>query len=400
VERTAGDRCPGNLVLHRAQDGFLARVRIPGGRLSSAQLLALAHAASLGNGLVELTSRANVQLRGLPGDGSERLAEIMRTAGLLRSVAHDRVRNVIASPLAGRHPGSRGSTDDVVSGLDEALCADPTLADLPGRILFTVDDGSGIAHDPRADIALITRRPDSYSLVIAGRSAKATLSAAQAVSYGIQAATAFLAECRERSSGAWRIGELPEGPTAIARRIGVALEPDAPPPVKTRLVPGVFEQRDGRLALTGLARLGRLNREQVAGLATLVEELRVGVGRTLTVLDVDPASAPQMQSKLESLGLITDPGTGWVGLTACAGSGRCGKARGELSGAIEARASSRRPDAEPEHWAACERRCGERASQPVAVAVTAHGIAIHSNRSDIVTDTLDAALVVLDGRQE
>ncbi|HEX5191446.1 MAG TPA: hypothetical protein VFW09_01490 [Solirubrobacteraceae bacterium] len=397
AERTTADRCPGNLALHRAQDGLLARVRIPGGRLSSAQLEALAHAASLGSGLVELTSRANVQLRGLPTDGGERLAEIMRAAGLLRSVAHDRVRNVIASPLAGRHPASRASTDDVVGRLDEALCADPALAGLPGRILFTVDDGSGIAHDPRADIALIARRPDNYSLVIAGWPAQATLSAAQAVSYSIRAAAAFLAECRERGSGAWRIGELPDGPSAIARRIGVALEPDAPAPPETRLVPGVVTQRDGRLAVTGLARLGRLNHEQVAELATLVGELRVGVGRTVTVLDLDPAGARRMRSSLERLGLITEPASGWTGLTACAGYGRCVQARSDLSGAIEARASARRPDAEPEHWAACERRCGERAGQPVALALTEHGIAVRSSDRDLVTDTLDAGLALLDG---
>jgi len=107
AERTEADRCPGSLVLHRAQDGWLARVRIPGGRVTADQLVALSRGASIGNGLVELTSRANVQLRGFGAGAGDQLAGIVSEAGLLPSAAHDRARNVIASPVAGRHPAGR-----------------------------------------------------------------------------------------------------------------------------------------------------------------------------------------------------------------------------------------------------------------------------------------------------
>ena len=47
-------------------DGLLVRVRPPLGELSREQMLALCEAAeTFGSGLIELTSRANIQLRGV-----------------------------------------------------------------------------------------------------------------------------------------------------------------------------------------------------------------------------------------------------------------------------------------------------------------------------------------------
>jgi dissimilatory sulfite reductase (desulfoviridin) alpha/beta subunit len=151
VSRPAGDRCPGVLRLVEAADGFLARVRLPGGLVSGAQLRALASLADeLGDGRVELTSRGNVQLRGLAADAAEALTDGLSRAGLLPSISHDRVRNVLASPLAGLD----GAPDlsGIVRALDEALCARPGLAELSGRFLFAVDDGRGDVSGLGADV--------------------------------------------------------------------------------------------------------------------------------------------------------------------------------------------------------------------------------------------------------
>ena len=72
--RGRDDACPGALRLHAADDGALARIRVPGGLLTLRQAEAAATAADrLGDGRIDLTSRGNLQVRGLrdPGAGTE-----------------------------------------------------------------------------------------------------------------------------------------------------------------------------------------------------------------------------------------------------------------------------------------------------------------------------------------
>jgi precorrin-3B synthase len=406
--RTAGDRCPGALALHEAQDGWLARVRVPGGRLSAGQLGALAHAAELGNGLVDLTSRGNLQVRGLPADAGVRLAELLREAGLLPSEAHDRARNVVASPLAGRQAAALADTDAVVAELDRRLCADPALAELPGRFLFAVDDGSGLALGHTADVALVARDAQRFGLALAGEmtdiaapaaraapseaapSGAATSGAApSAASLAIGAAHAFLAaRGAERS---WRIAELPDGAEAVAARIGATLT-GALARKRVALSPGWLVQRDGRRALTALVPLGRLDAEALAALAELGGEVRLSTERTITLVDLDARAA---EATVTGRGLVVEDGSGWVGLTACAGLGRCAKAGVDVRAAAARRAAVRRPDAPREHWAACERRCGERAGQPVAVVACRDGLTVRRGDDERVVADVPEALAVL-----
>jgi sulfite reductase beta subunit-like hemoprotein len=393
--RSAVDRCPGSLVLHEAQDGRLARVRVPGGRLAAEQLVALARTAERGNGLLELTSRANVQIRGLPADVGDELAADLHAAGLLPSPAHDRARNVIASPLAGRHPRALAATDPVVAALDRGVCNDPALAELSGRFLFAVDDGSGIALDHVADVALVARDGETYVLALGGQATAEPVMASTAAATAVAAAGAFLAERRLAGARAWRLRELSGGPAAVARRLGTAIagplaQPDEQPPA-----PGRLEQRDGLWAITALAPLGQLDATTLTRLAELVPEVRVGTGRTLTVVDVEPAALPEMQRALATLGLIIERGSGWDGLSACAGVGRCPKARLDVRAAAAKRAAARRPQAPAEHWTACERRCGERTGQPVAVAAVPGGVAVRVGGGERIVESFERALAVL-----
>ena len=135
------DACPGALQLHHAGTRAPARVRLPGGMISARQLEELAHAATrFGSPDMELTSRGNIQLRAITDTAA--VADMVAAVGLLPSQSHERVRNIVASPLSGRV----GRTTDIrglVTELDEAIQSEPALAELPGRFMFGLDDGRG-----------------------------------------------------------------------------------------------------------------------------------------------------------------------------------------------------------------------------------------------------------------
>lgn len=367
--RAGEDRCPGILAFHEAEDGLLLRIRVPGGRLTADQLEVVGRLAQVGNGLVEITARANVQVRGLSDGSATAATRLLEASGLLPSRTHERVRNILASPLAGRHPLAVASVDEVVDELDRRLCADPLLAALPGRFAFAIDDGSGAVLDQRADVALVALpgRSLAFALAVAGVPTATALAPEHAPTAALDAARAFLELRAQAGEPTWRVSELRGGAAAVIDRLGLRATPDTPLARAATVVPGACRQRDGRWAVTALAPLGRLSRPALAHLGA-GGQARLSVWRTVTIVDLPAERVDAVAGGLDEIGLITSPDSGWHGLSACAGLGACAKARMDVRAAAEQRAAVRRPGASAEHWSACERGCGR---PPAAVSVVA-----------------------------
>ncbi|MCE9664385.1 cobalamin biosynthesis protein CobG [Halomonas sp. M5N1S17] len=85
--------CPGAWRPMASGDGLLVRVRPPLGRLSRHQMLALCEAAeTFGSGLIELTSRANLQLRGVSEASWPGLMDFLVEHGLVDPDPHSERR--------------------------------------------------------------------------------------------------------------------------------------------------------------------------------------------------------------------------------------------------------------------------------------------------------------------
>ena len=156
VETLVKGWCPGALRPMESGDGLLVRIRITGGILKAehAQVIA-ASAMRYGNGLIDLSGRANIQIRGVSGSQWPHLIADLSRHGLLDDDAEaEAVRNVIASPLAGLDPSAWLDIRALVKTLEHRLVSDRTLHALPGKFGFLVDDGGQFSlGDQNADIA-------------------------------------------------------------------------------------------------------------------------------------------------------------------------------------------------------------------------------------------------------
>src|ERR1700753_430080 len=93
--------CPSALRPMLSGDGLVVRLGPRGGRLSSAQAAGIAELSlRYGSGLMDLTGRANLQIRGVREDGHEPLIEGLDCLGLVDSELYAGTqRNILVSPF-------------------------------------------------------------------------------------------------------------------------------------------------------------------------------------------------------------------------------------------------------------------------------------------------------------
>lgn len=357
------DRCPGLLRPFIADDGALVRLRVPGGRMSTAALLAVvAIAEEFGAPVVQLTSRGNLQLRALPDPLPPALMEAVEATGLLPSASHERVRNVLAAPMA-------RELDPLIAAFDAALCADLRLAGLPGRFLFAFSDASGSVLGEHWDVAY--QQLSSMSGVLyAGRLAR-EVAPADAVVAMLEVARRFVESAPE---GAWNVRDLPAdspvfdslrlpapsqvGATAVELREGEISRAVGAPP----LVPGMA----GDDVVAGVP-LGMLTHEHVEALSGATDEVVITPWRSVVV----PGAAGEVE-KLRRAGLVTGPEGPWARLSACVGAPSCRRTTVTTldlaRSAAEEVVSRRLAPIQDVHVVGCERRCGTGVSDRVLVA--------------------------------
>jgi precorrin-3B synthase len=369
------------LRLTEAADGELARIRLPGGLIGAEQMRVLARLADeLGDGRAELTSRGNVQLRGLAPGAAGPLTDQLTRAGLLPSLSHDLVRNVLASPLAGLDGGT--DLTAVIRALDAGLCARPRLAGLPGRFLFAVDDGRGDVAGLGADIIAQVRADGA---VVNGLAVGRGGAAGDVVTVMLACAEAFLDEAAAQGGTAWRIADLAGGAgrvrAAVAARLGLAGDTVAADAVGGDAVGGdavggggsrpVGVVGPGGTAVVLLAPLGRLTAAQLTWLAGHVGGRPARITPWRSVVLPDLADAAAVLRDAARLGFGVDDASLWLRLSACAGRPGCASALADVQ-ADAAAFGARWPD-RIVHVSGCARHCGRPAATDIDVTATSEG---------------------------
>ena len=349
------DACPGALQVHQAADGALVRVRLPGGMITSAQLAVLSGVSTeLGSGTMELTARGNVQLRGITD--ATAIVPPLTQAGLLPSATHERVRNVVASPLSGR-VGGNADVRPWVGELDAAICAEPRLADLGGRFWFSLDDGSADVSGLGADVGVHVFE-DGCALLLMGQDTGVRLAADDVIKTLVAAAGRFT----EMRGTSWRINELDD-----VQHLMPGVELSATPlPARTKPPVGWITQEDGLVALGAAVPLGVLPARVAEFLAAIEAPLVITPWRSLLVCDLDEAAADVALRVLAPLGLVFDENSPWLNVSACTGSPGCAHSAADVR--ADAAQALHADSGEHRHFVGCERACGSPPTGQVLVA--------------------------------
>jgi ferredoxin-nitrite reductase len=136
----------GLFFLTPVKDAFMARLRIPGGVLKSYQLRELARVAQeLTTGYVQITTRANLQLRLIqPKDAPEVLRRVQSVGLHTRGAGADNIRNLTMNPTAGIDPVELIDVQPFLQELADTIVNDRSFYDLPRKFNIAYDGGGFI----------------------------------------------------------------------------------------------------------------------------------------------------------------------------------------------------------------------------------------------------------------
>jgi precorrin-3B synthase len=415
--------CPGLFRLAPALDGGICRVKLACGRLSADQAEAVAAAAArFSTAPIELTNRANFQIRAVQPKDEDALIDALMSAGLgpqapaagakgdldqTALLGSDDVRNVMVSPLAGRDP---------LQVIDVLPLAEQLLASLQGNRRYhalspkfgiQIDGGEGIAmlHHPH-DLWLAISGPSEVMIGLgsclplagdpntpAGDRALAAAPLDQALALILATLDLFL-EISAELQGVFRVKQLPadfSGAAFIDRlqlRLSFALRRDATVAEwrRQKMARGahlgiIAERAASHVSVGATPALGRITPQQFKALADLARrfsdgQLHLTPWQSVLLPRVEKAQAEHALQELVDLGLVTDANLPFAQMIACTGSAGCGSglAATQADGARLAAALAKHGSAFPVHLSGCTKSCAAMRAEPATLVGVAPGL--------------------------
>lgn len=348
--------CPGALRPMASGDGLVVRVRPPLGRLTPAQAGAIARAAlAHGNGIIDLSARANLQLRGVTEASHGPLIADLRAEGLIDlDIETESLRNLIVTPFRD------AETTALAATLTAALARMPRL---PGKFGFALDSGPRpVLTGASVDIRVERAKDGGLILRPAGHAFGKRVGDLAADATGM--AEWFIAQ-----------GGVTEGRGRMAALIGRGVVPAgcdaAPADPLPQPEPGLHAEG----ALVALA-FGQMRAETLLALAALGHEIRPTPWRMLFL--VGATAIPDIS------GLISDPADPILRVTACTGAPACPQALGDTR-QLARQLAPQLVKGQTLHLSGCAKGCAH--PSPAPLTLTANGQGYDLIRGGLASDT-------------
>jgi precorrin-3B synthase len=396
--------CPSLLRPMPSGDGLLVRLHLPCGVLSTALARCIADCARRhGNGLVDLTRHANLQLRGMAEAALDNVkSELSAFLPLPPESEPQAARNVVVSPLAGLDPRAAIDIRPIVEALEGRLAGAPGLRTLPAKFSFLVEDGGSLGlGEIAADIrfaALVEAGAPRFAVAIGGAADAAVAigecAADELPDVAIALARSFMAlrgegeDAPRRMSGlVGRVGvdRIAAGAGSLAGAgFAASTSPRERGEVRQLIGFHLLDDAEGYLAVG--APFGRLVADQLERLAEAAEangaELRLTPWRAVLIAPLGRERAETLRPPLERAGLVTEPDDARLAVAACPGAPACASATVATRAdafLLAAVAREVAPDGIALHLSGCRKGC----ARSDAASVTLIG---RDGRYDLVLD--------------
>jgi len=367
--------CPGLSQPMATGDGLLVRLAPTGATMSCEAFAALCTAArNCGNGVIEITSRGSVQIRGLTEASVKSFAAAV--AGI--DLAFSEGPPVLSDPLAGLDPEEAVDASAIAADLRRAIAVASFAVDIGPKVSVAIDGGGTLHLDAvAADVRMRAQARDAcLHVAVGGHAETATPIGAVAAEHAVEAAMRMLRVIAAGGPAARARDIVATNGAAAFRRVIADILVDLPGPLRRPAADplGTHTLRDGRLAIgLGLA-FGHAHSTALEELARAAAEsgatgCRTAPGRALLVVGVTENGAGPLANIAQRLGFIVRADDPRRQVVTCAGAPICASAEiptRALAPSL-ARVVIAGADAPMMHLSGCTKGCACPRSAPLTV---------------------------------
>lgn len=401
--------CPGLLRIVPALDGGICRIKLPCGQLTAAQAEAIATAsAGYGSGVIEMTNRANLQIRGIQTSNADALITALLEAGLgAVSPGGDDVRNVMVSPSAGIDPAALIDTTPLAIQILALLQTQSRLHQLSPKFALSLDGGERLAmlehpHDLWLSAiedkqAIAAKQKTRFAFGLAGCPARSdalgtnalgTVAADQVVALVEAVLHTFLDLATPEQSRMRQLLQTLSAQEFLRRvqlRLPFALSNDVSAwqrqPAQPHAHIGTHAQIQPALYYVGaVPALGRINAAQLHALAQLSAQygdgiLRLTPWQSVLLPNIPSTSTAMVSGELQEICFSTHVDEPLAHLIACTGSRGCAKGRADTKAdALQLAQLLQSKSIHPAvHLSGCSRSCAAAYVAPFTLLAVAEG---------------------------